>query len=126
MRPGPAPGARTAPGLDGGLLQTLRQLAEQAAPNEAWALLGQSRVGGPLDHVLASDVGGRHCFAVPPSVLMDHPHASGVWHSHPDGLATPSALDQEMAHLWPNLVFLLTTTTGGAVWTWEGPAGPTP
>jgi len=89
-----------------GALATLRKEAQSAAPNEACGLLlGQ---GGVIESAqLCANVAPnrtRH-FEIDPVALIAAHKAEreggaqliGYWHSHPNGLAEPSATDREKA-----------------------------
>ena len=89
-----------------GALATLRKEAQLAAPNEACGLLlGQ---GGVIESAqLCANVApnpARH-FEIDPVALIAAHKAEreggaqliGYWHSHPNGLAEPSATDREKA-----------------------------
>ena len=89
-----------------GALATLRKEAQLAAPNEACGLLlGQ---GGVIESAeICANVApdpARH-FEINPAALIAAHKAEreggaqliGYWHSHPNGLAEPSATDREKA-----------------------------
>jgi proteasome lid subunit RPN8/RPN11 len=93
-------------GLTSGVLATLREEAARAAPVEACGLLlGQG------DHIRTATVTANvhptpetHFEIYPAALIAAHramraggPALLGYWHSHPNGLARPSATDAAQA-----------------------------
>jgi desampylase len=109
-----------------GLLQRLVEAGEAAYPEEACALLVGRAGLGDIRHVerieLAANVADdrRRRFEVDPGLRIGlerelrgtHRRVIGVWHSHPDHPAQPSATDAAMA-FEPDLVWLITAVIGG-------------
>ena len=118
----------------------LRDLADHAAaayPLEACGALvgagGHVRVALPLPNrdARAPEIG----FAVGPrDYLRVEAEADaaglallGFWHSHPDGLALPSAADR--ARAWPGLLTVIVAVTGGEpdeISAWQLESGDAP
>ncbi|HUN52191.1 MAG TPA: M67 family metallopeptidase [Candidatus Sulfotelmatobacter sp.] len=108
------------------LLRRLVEAGEAAYPEEACALLVGRGGIGDIRHVerielsanVADDRQSR--FEVDPGLRIGlerelrggSRRIVGVWHSHPDGAAAPSATDAAMA-FEPDLVWLITAVAGG-------------
>ena len=97
--------------------------AVQAFPEEACALLEGEVIAGCADvralHLVANVAADRRAtFEVDPRALLRLHRETrergsaliGVWHSHPNGVAVPSATDFAQAYD-PTLVWLLTSVT---------------
>ena len=107
-------------------MRRLVEAAEAAYPEEACALLVGTAGIGDIRHVervelsdnVATDRLSR--FEVDPGLRIGLERELrggarrivGVWHSHPDGAAAPSATDAALA-CEPELVWLITAVAGG-------------
>lgn len=108
------------------LLKRLAEAGEAAYPEEACALLVGTAGLGDIRHVdrieLSANVAAdrRRRFEVDPGLRIGlerelrggRQRVIGVWHSHPDHAARPSATDEAMA-FEPDLVWLITAVAGG-------------
>ena len=93
-------------GVTSGVIATVRQEATRAWPNEACGLL-LGRDGVILAVRACANVAAdptRHFEIDPAELIAAHraeraggPQLIGYWHSHPKGLAQPSATDRAMA-----------------------------
>jgi proteasome lid subunit RPN8/RPN11 len=109
-------------------LKRLADVAEDAYPNEACALLVGRRYPGLSVRVTRVEVGSNvadnpaYRFEVDPGLRIGLERelrggavqVIGVWHSHPDGLPEPSATDLESV-LEPHLFWLVTAVAAGQV-----------
>ena len=110
--------------MDPATLAGLFDQAEEALPEECCGVLlgrceaGSTSVGRALPAVnTASDPSRR--FEISPEVLLRaHDQAReeglevvGYYHSHPDGVAVPSATDRAAA--WPGVSYLILAVNGG-------------
>ena len=104
------------------MLDRLRAEAKRAAPEECCGiLLGCGFLIEDVRPATNIAANARHRFEIDPQALVDAhraernggPHVLGYYHSHPAGLAEPSAVDRERA------------AGDGRVWAILGPGGVT-
>jgi len=128
---GPRPQQTRGAGTGPGWLAEAAAHAEAAYPEEACGLVVRDAAGG-LSCVrcrnLAPDPRVR--FEVDPALVLDALRSGrlhGVYHSHPDGPARPSAEDLERAGLWGAelewTVVSVRAGHAGAAGTYRGPEG---
>lgn len=100
----------------------IRELSEAAWPLEACGLLEGPGDAGPIVVTAVHPLPNIHPeprrrYTIDPEAWLRLEHAArrrgqtiaGVWHSHPHGDPTPSAIDRELA--WPGWSYLIAGVT---------------
>lgn len=103
-------------------LRRVRELAAAGWPHEACGLLEARTADGRIDVVALHALPNIHPephrrYTIDPESWLRLEHVArargrtiaGVWHSHPHGDPTPSALDRELA--WPGWSYLIAGVT---------------
>lgn len=109
------------------VLERIRSHARASHPEECCGLLAGAREDGVVRVTreiacpnAASPTERRRRFLIEPRTLVDELRSLreggetlvGIYHSHPDGGATPSTTDMTFVELWPETVWLIVAVGG--------------